>query len=348
MVKGRQLQDFMAVFKDQKPCGLWPTGRNDKERPLWFKKNLLHSDLNDNGESINGQRKQGTSKLDGRLQEKETDLRRKKPNYAKLPPGPVPSPIVSNLLELGNKPHKSLAKLAATYGPIVALKLGHVTTIVISNATAAREVLQKHDLIFADRSIPHGVTANKHDQFSVAWLPVNAHWKTLRKICNYHIFTSQRLDAKQDLRRLKVQKLLTHVQESCQAGVAVEIGKAAFNTSLNLLSNTIFSVDLADPESGLAREFQKLVCSIMENIGRPNLADYFPLLRKIDPQGVKRRLTRDGGKITKLLQGLIDDRLLSRKAKDSQRKNDLLDALLDLIEEKFEGFDWNDIEHLLL
>lgn len=47
----------------------------------------------------------------------------RKPNY-KIPPGPSPLPIIGNLLELGNKPHQSLAKLAKIHGPIMSLKLG--------------------------------------------------------------------------------------------------------------------------------------------------------------------------------------------------------------------------------
>ncbi|MFU0443319.1 cytochrome P450, partial [Candidatus Liberibacter asiaticus] len=46
-----------------------------------------------------------------------------------LPPGPKPLPIIGNLLALGDKPHKSLAKLSKTYGPLMSLKLGQVTTI---------------------------------------------------------------------------------------------------------------------------------------------------------------------------------------------------------------------------
>jgi len=59
---------------------------------------------------------------------------RSKANSRKLPPGPKPFPVIGNLLDLGDKPHKSLTKLAKAHGPIMSLKLGKVTTIVISSA----------------------------------------------------------------------------------------------------------------------------------------------------------------------------------------------------------------------
>lgn len=39
-----------------------------------------------------------------------------KSGIGKLPPGPIPLPIVGSLFKLGNKPHESLAELAKTYG----------------------------------------------------------------------------------------------------------------------------------------------------------------------------------------------------------------------------------------
>ncbi|KAF5729923.1 geraniol 8-hydroxylase-like [Tripterygium wilfordii] len=76
-----------------------------------------------------------------------------KTSSGRLPPGPVALPIVGNLLQLGDKPHKSLAKLAKIHGPIMSLKLGKVTAVIFSSATMAKEVLQKHDIAFANRTV---------------------------------------------------------------------------------------------------------------------------------------------------------------------------------------------------
>ncbi|KAI6702240.1 hypothetical protein NL676_011376 [Syzygium grande] len=54
-----------------------------------------------------------------------------------LPFNPPPLPLIGNLLELGNHPHKSLAKLARTHGPILRLQLRFLTTIIISSPALA-------------------------------------------------------------------------------------------------------------------------------------------------------------------------------------------------------------------
>ncbi|KAK9184722.1 hypothetical protein WN943_025073 [Citrus x changshan-huyou] len=146
-----------------------------------------------------------------------------------LPPGPRPYPVIGNLLELGGKPHKSLAKLAKIHGPIMSLRLGQEPKSLQR---------KKPTRIFK----PY-----QHHEFSLVWLPVSPLWRSLRKICNMHIFTNQKLDDNQDLRRKKIKGLLAYVEENCSAGKAIDFGQAAFNTSLNLLSNTIFSIDLVDP-----------------------------------------------------------------------------------------------------
>ncbi|KAJ9706713.1 hypothetical protein PVL29_001943 [Vitis rotundifolia] len=241
----------------------------------------------------------------------------------KLPPGPVPLPIIGNLLNLGNGPHESLANLAKTYGAIMTLKLGYVTTIVISSAPMAKEVLQKQDLSFCNRSIPDAIRAANHNQLSMAWIPVSTTWRALRRTCNSHLFTSQKLDSNTHLRHHKVQELLANVEQSCQAGCPVDIGREAFRTSLNLLSNTIFSVDLVDSISETAQEFKELMRGVMEEAGKPNLVDYFPVLRQIDPQGIRRRLTIYFGRMIEIFDRIIKKRLQLRKMQGSTASSDV-------------------------
>ena len=94
-----------------------------------------------------------------------SNLRSRK-SAARLPPGPYSFPIIGNLHQLGKKPHQSFAKLSRTYGPLMSLKLGSKTTILVSSATDAREVLQKYDRMFSSRAIPTAAQALDHHKFS--------------------------------------------------------------------------------------------------------------------------------------------------------------------------------------
>ncbi|KAL4602653.1 hypothetical protein ACB092_10G069000 [Castanea dentata] len=266
----------------------------------------------------------------------------------RLPPGPKAFPLIGNLLELGDKPHKSLAKLSEVHGPIMSLKLGQVTTVVISSAAMAKEVLQIHDQHLSNRTIPDAVRAHRHDEFSLPWIPVSTRWRNLRRMCMEQIFSNKTLDANQAIRHMKVQDLLVDTHQSSLNGEAVDVGSAAFKTTLNLLSTTIFSVDLADPNSDTAREYKEIVWNVMKEIGRPNLADYFPVLKKVDPQRVRHRLAVHFGKILELFDRIISQRLHLRKVCGSNTNKDVLDTLLNISEENSEEMDKTKIERLFL
>lgn len=272
----------------------------------------------------------------------------KESNPRRLPPGPSPLPIVGNLFSLGSKPHVSLTELAKTYGPLMILQLGWVPTVIITSPAVAKEALQKNDLSFSNRTVLDAACALDHHQNSIAFLPAASRWRNFRKICNSHVFSTSRLDASQSLRRNKVKELLSYVGKCSKDGVAVDVGQVAFVTTLNLLSNTFFSVDLADFSSESARQFKETVRGLLEEVGKPNAADYFPLLRKMDPQGIRQRVGVHFQKMIDTFNSMIDQRLQGTRPSTALQANDVLDALLDISRDKTKDIDQSHIPHILL
>ncbi|KAI4354927.1 hypothetical protein L6164_003750 [Bauhinia variegata] len=179
---------------------------------------------------------------------------------AKLPPGPRPFPIIGNILELiGSQPQQLLTSLSKIYGPIMTLKLGTITTIVISSSEVAKQVLHKYDQAFSNRTVPDTLRALDHHNHSMAWLAPSAQCRILRKACATEIFSSRQLDSTNVLRQRKVQELLNFVDQCCKKGEALDIGEAAFTTVLNSISNTFFSMDLAHYTSDQLQEFKGVI-----------------------------------------------------------------------------------------
>ncbi|KAL7256223.1 hypothetical protein ACSBR1_010199 [Camellia fascicularis] len=73
---------------------------------------------------------------------------------------------------------------------------------------------------------------------------------------------------------------------------------------MNVLSNTIFSEDLADPREDTGKEFKELVWNIVVEAGKPNLVDFFPRVAKMDPQGIRQRMTDYFGSVLELFGGI--------------------------------------------
>uniref|UniRef100_A0A7N0ZYV5 Cytochrome P450 n=1 Tax=Kalanchoe fedtschenkoi TaxID=63787 RepID=A0A7N0ZYV5_KALFE len=268
-----------------------------------------------------------------------------KRGVSKLPPGPRGLPVIGNLHQLGAKPHQSLAKLAQRYGPIMSLELGQVTTVIISSAAAAKQVMQKQDHLFANRAVPDSLNACNHAESAVIWLSLSPRWRELRKVMNSEIFNARRMEAGVALRQQKVEELLGDVRASCELGEGVLIGEAAFKTSLNLLSTAIFSMNL---DSWKARDFKRSFREVVELGGMANMVDYFPWLKRFDPQGIRARMEVPFTKMLAFLDSVIGERSALRAEQGSAYQNkDVLDTLLD-ISETSEEIDREVIRHLLV
>ncbi|KAK8520710.1 hypothetical protein V6N13_076841 [Hibiscus sabdariffa] len=181
----------------------------------------------------------------------------------RLPPGPFNFPIVGSLHRLGSYPNQSLFELAKTYGPLMTLRLGDVTAVIASSAEMAKQVLLTHEEAFSDRTVPDAVASQPNHESTLAWGVGVGMWRNRRRLCNTQLFTVQRLNLLQDLRHQKVQQLIKHIDKQRVSGSQVNIGEVTFATALNLISSTIFSTDIVDPEYSTAQEFKELVGRIM-------------------------------------------------------------------------------------
>ncbi|KAL8515326.1 hypothetical protein ACS0TY_014149 [Phlomoides rotata] len=98
----------------------------------------------------------------------------------------------------------------------------------------------------------YGKAHNFHKN-SLGFLPVGSSiWKRARKICREHLFSTHQLDESQGLRLEKLMTLHDYLRKCSVAGRAVNVGKAVFTTAVNLMTATLFSVELASFESDVA------------------------------------------------------------------------------------------------
>jgi cytochrome P450 len=272
--------------------------------------------------------------------------RTKKQNY-NLPPGPSLFSIMLNIFELAKKPQYSLAKFSKKHGPIMHIKLGQTSTIIISSADIAQEVLQTHDRLFINRPIPEAVQVLGHDHFSLPFMPGSDLWRELRKLCKNHLFSKKTLDASNELRCKKLQQLLCDIDKSSLIGEVVDVEKAAFKTSLNFMSNTFFSMDFVN-SAGEIDEYKDIVENLIIAIGTPNLVDFFPFLRMVDPQGIRRISTTYAEKLLQIIDSYISKRLELRRSENYVTNDDVLDTLLNISQEDGQKMDKTQIRHLFL
>nr|A0A1D8QMG4.1 RecName: Full=Carnosic acid synthase; AltName: Full=Cytochrome P450 76AK8; Short=RoCYP76AK8; AltName: Full=Miltiradien-20-al synthase; AltName: Full=Pisiferic acid synthase [Salvia rosmarinus]AOW42546.1 cytochrome P450 76AK8 [Salvia rosmarinus] len=269
-----------------------------------------------------------------------------------LPPGPPRLPIIGNILQLGRDPHKSLAQLAKTYGPLMSLKLGNQFAVVVSSPEMAREILQKQGLIFSKPFTPSAVRVLGHNDISMNMLPASSdRWKKLRRVAREQLFSNPALQATQDIRQERLRQLTDYASRCCAQGRAMNVGEATFTTMTNLMFATLFSVELTQygaTDTGSDKKFKEHVNALTRYMGVPNVADFFPFLAPLDPQGMRRKLTYHLGSLLELVQSLIQQRLQARNDSTYQKKNDFLDTLLDLSEGNEYDLSIKEIKHMFV
>ncbi|XP_059078196.1 flavonoid 3'-monooxygenase-like [Cryptomeria japonica] len=171
------------------------------------------------------------------------------------------------------------------------------TVVVVSSSEMAKEIFKTHDQNFAGRTLIEAAKVLSHQESSIAFAQYGDYWRKLRRIATTELFTPSRLQALQYLRRDQVYETIRTIFE--------ERGKK--------------SVDLRN-------SFGELV----KLSGKLNLADFYPFLRFLDPQGVSRDLAVHHKRLHKYFDAFIQDRLAARRQDVGlPKEKDFLDILLD-------------------
>ncbi|XP_042044405.1 ferruginol synthase-like [Salvia splendens] len=261
----------------------------------------------------------------------------------RLPPGPRPLPIIGNIHQLGKNQTETLRQLAKTYGPLMSICIGSVYTVVASTPEMAMELLQRHGQVFSGRTVPHAMDVGGFSKFSIFFGPAGKEWRDKRKVCKEILFSERCLEESEGLRQEMLQKLVDHVEGHCDRRDVVNIHDVVFMANLNLLLTTIFSITSPDT----TMELMKIMKDFF-SLFAPNITDYFPILKVLDPQGMKRKAKLSLGKLLAKFRDFLNHRLDHRRINPNNKKQDLLEAIIDITQANDYNITTQDIPYLLL
>lgn len=242
----------------------------------------------------------------------------------RLPPGPPGWPVVGNLFQVAfaGKPFiHYIRELAQAHGPILTLRMGERTLIVLSSAEVAHEALIEKGREFASRP-RENTTRNifSSNKFTVNSAVYGAEWRALRRNMVSGMLSASRL---REFRRARVRAMDRFVarmraEADATAGAVWVLRNARFAVFCILLDMTFGLLDLH--EDHIVR-----VDAVMKRVllaTAVRMDDYLPFLRPLFWRQQRKALAVRREQMDTLLPLINRRKAILRDTKQQRRLDD--------------------------
>ncbi|XP_061999066.1 desmethyl-deoxy-podophyllotoxin synthase-like [Rosa rugosa] len=255
------------------------------------------------------------------------------PTLLKLPPGPRKLPVLGNLLQLvGAVPHHCLRDLASKYGPIIHLRVGQVSVVVISSPELTKELLQTQEAIFSQRHTSDlAVTASSNVLSGVFFSPYNHFWRQMRRISVLELLSRKRVLSYRSIREEEAWNLVQSIKDHYQT----KLGHLNLSEVIFSMQNNVTARAALGKKCKHGKEFTALINESLLLAGGFALADLFPSLKFLPYlTGIRSALEKINKKVDQILNDVISehkDKTISRAHDAADEQEDaLVDVLLKL------------------
>ncbi|KAF6134607.1 hypothetical protein GIB67_025722 [Kingdonia uniflora] len=248
-----------------------------------------------------------------------------------LPPSPPKLPIIGNLHQLGDHPHRSFRDLSRKYGPMMLLHLGHAKTLIVSSPDIAREITTTHDTVFASRPFLTAARMFMYGCTDLTFAPYGDYWKQVKKVYAQELFSVNKVNSFRHIREEEMALMIEKISSSCLLQTPADLTSLIRNAANNLTCRCGIGIK----RDGNSR-FGEVAKEVVIELGAFAYGDIFPSLRWMDVlTGFRRRKLFK--KVDSYLKQLIQDRVNQSKADEEEK--DILDHLLQAQKDNKLGID---------
>ncbi|XP_042511736.1 cytochrome P450 71B10-like [Macadamia integrifolia] len=246
-----------------------------------------------------------------------------------LPPGPLKLPIIGNLHQLSELPHRSLWKLSKKYGPIMHLQFGLKPTLVVSSPEMASEIMKSHDLECCSRPELMGPKRLSYNFIDIALAPYNDYWREMRKVCVLELFSLKRVQSFRPIREERVASMISSILKSSSSSTPINLSEIFLNITDDITCRVAFGKNYKGREFDNGR-FGKAMQEATVVLGSFSGADFFPYVGWIMDKftGLHGRRENCFHEFDHFYQSVIDEHLNNER--DESEQEDITDVLLNI------------------
>ncbi|CAN1169639.1 Desmethyl-deoxy-podophyllotoxin synthase [Linum perenne] len=239
------------------------------------------------------------------------------PSQPPLPPGPWKLPIIGNLHQLmgtNRLLHRRLADLAGRYGPLMHLKLGETSNVIVSSPELAKSA----DVVF-------------YNARDIAFGAYGEYWRQMRKICTLELLSGSRVKMLRPVREEEIGEMVKSIRGGIQGEPSLNLSQTLISLGYAIISRAAFGYRMKKlEEEALLPVLTKIVVVIGGSTG------------------TERQLKRLHREVDIILEKIIDEHIEKRRARskkdDDDEDEDLVDVLLSFTEKRDLGFPFTKVE----
>lgn len=211
------------------------------------------------------------------------------------------------------------------------LRLGYSSTLVVSSAEMAREMVKTHDIVFSNRPKTTAANIFLYGCKDIGFAPYGEYWRQARKISVLQLLSMKRVQSFQYVREEEVDILINEIRVSCFDGRFVDLTKMLLAVSNNIVSRCVLGSKVEDKNGG--GKFGELSRRVMLLFSAFCFGDLFPYLGWMDVvTGHIGRLNATSKAADALLDQVVEEHKISKSDDDVDQsdRTDFVHILLQL------------------
>ncbi|KAK8918724.1 Cytochrome P450 71D7 [Platanthera zijinensis] len=242
------------------------------------------------------------------------------------PPGPWNLPVIGSLHHLlrPQPAHQILNRLSAIHGPIMGLKLGEISAVVVSSSAAAKEILKTHDISFASRPIYSSIKVITYGGKDIAFAPYGEFWRQMRRLCLLELLSAKRVQSFRYIREEEISNLIQSIAGAAASSVSVNLNDEISQLSGNITARAVVGKKTTDHK--LFRSAITGVDKLASGLNFPDLFPSMPFIARIT--GFQRKLEECHQNLEQIREEIIKEHRKNQEGLRPFAVDDIIEVLL--------------------